>query len=572
MKIYKLNLVSTCTLVFLILFSITNSNAQLSLTGGLSADELAQEILGDGLDISNAVLTCPDVASGSFSNGVTTSIGLESGILLTSGDINIAPGPNNLIDASQNNNAAGDADLNALVGGDTQDACVLEFDFIPNGNQISFNYVFASEEYEEYYCSQYNDVFAFLVTGPNPGGADYSNQNIALVPGTMTPVTINNVGPGECDGVDNSSEYNNNDGGTTIQYDGYLNAFSATLATIPCESYHIKLAIADRGDRILDSGVFFESGSFISSEIAAELEVVDNVCFGASDGSVDLTVTSGVPPFSYLWSNGETTEDISGLAAGNYSVTISDCVESVTYAVTIEEPSEILITLDDCNTVYFGYDPAACVILESSVSGGTPGYNYLWSTGETTESIEVCPETNTIYSLEITDSNGCVVSENTFVESFDIRCGKNLNKVLITHIPPGNNSNPQEVCIHPDSVLDHIDGGPDHDGCHLGPIGTEECTGFIIGNPSVESRSLSSNIKYSIYPNPSNDLLNIELLNNTSENTIIRLTDLDGKLMFESQIRNNSLSIDVSNFASGVYFLLVLENNKESHVQRVVRI
>nr|WP_281250717.1 choice-of-anchor L domain-containing protein [Hydrococcus rivularis] len=134
------------------------------------------------------------------------------------------------------------------------DANILEFEFESAGGDLFFDYVFASEEYNEFVNSIFNDVFGFFLDG----------VNIALIPGTSTPVAINNVNSGS-----NSAFYNNNDPsdlGTptpfNIQYDGFTKVFTAKALGLTPGKHKIKLATADTGDRILDSAVFIKASSF----------------------------------------------------------------------------------------------------------------------------------------------------------------------------------------------------------------------------------------------------------------------------------------------------------------------
>ncbi len=221
---------------------------------------LAQEILGSGITISNVVYAGASVASGTFTGGVGSGIGMESGIILTSGDASYAPGPNSQDAVTGANSLSGDSDLNGLIPGySTYDATVLEFDFESAGGDLFFNYVFASDEYNEYTNSSYNDVFGFFVDG----------VNIALIPGTSTPVSINNVNGGNPYGSNSSypEYYNNNDlndGGAyyDLEYDGFTDIFMAQVLGLSAGTHHIKLAIADAGDYVLDSAVFIQAGSF----------------------------------------------------------------------------------------------------------------------------------------------------------------------------------------------------------------------------------------------------------------------------------------------------------------------
>ncbi|MBK8558318.1 MAG: choice-of-anchor L domain-containing protein [Lewinellaceae bacterium] len=249
------------------LFLASGASAQLTVSSSGNAAALAANLVGPGVTITGAVLNCPSGASGTFAVGANNELGFNKGILLTSGNVSKAVGPNNDTRATVNNGAAGNVTLNGLIPGyTTHDACMLEFDLEAIGKEVTFDYVWASEEYEEYYCTNYNDVFGFFVSGPNPTGGNYTDKNIAIVPGTAnTAVSINNVGPSTCNGVDNHTLYRNMNGSSTLQYDGKTVVLQAKVALKPCQKYHFKLGVADAGDFILDSGVFLREGSFKSS-------------------------------------------------------------------------------------------------------------------------------------------------------------------------------------------------------------------------------------------------------------------------------------------------------------------
>lgn len=245
-----------------------SATAQLSVSSSSNAGALAAKLVGPGVTITNASLNCPTGAAGTFIAGPgVNEVGVREGVLLTTGNVSIAAHSNHVGNATVNNNAPGNPVLTGLIPTYvTYDACTLEFDLEAIGNSVSFEYVFASEEYEEYYCTQFNDVFGFFVSGPNPGGGTYTDKNIAIVPGTAnTPVSINNVGPSSCMGIDNHALYQNMSGATTLQYDGKTKVLQAKLDLKPCKKYRFKLGIADAGDHILDSGIFLREGSFVST-------------------------------------------------------------------------------------------------------------------------------------------------------------------------------------------------------------------------------------------------------------------------------------------------------------------
>ncbi|MBS1590297.1 MAG: choice-of-anchor L domain-containing protein, partial [Bacteroidetes bacterium] len=169
---------------------------QILVSPAQTASVLAQQLVGSGVQFSNPILTCAPNANGIFT-ALNSGLGLDSGIVLTTGAAATnknyvgVNGPSSLL-ASTNNNMPGDAMLNVVAGQSTKDACSLEFDFVPQGDSIRFQYVFSSEEYINATCGPYNDAFAFLISGPGISG----QKNLALVPGTNIPVTINSINSG----------------------------------------------------------------------------------------------------------------------------------------------------------------------------------------------------------------------------------------------------------------------------------------------------------------------------------------------------------------------------------------
>jgi len=231
------------------------------MNSGLTPSDLVNTLIGGGVTVSNVAYSGANIAAGTISGG-TGIIGFDSGIILSTGDIASVVGPNTADDTTTDNGMPGDADLNTLIPGYTTfDAAVLEFDFVPTTDVVTFEYVFGSEEYNEFVNSDYNNVFGFFING----------VNCALVPGTSTPVSINNVNGGNPygTGASNPEYYRNNDlddGGGTINtgLDGLTVVLSVTANVNAGETNHIKLAIGDAGDAILDSDVFIKKASFIS--------------------------------------------------------------------------------------------------------------------------------------------------------------------------------------------------------------------------------------------------------------------------------------------------------------------
>ena len=250
--------------LFLFLLPIGSAFAQLTVTQGatmgLTPLQLVQsQLVGQGITVSNATFNGSSAIINSDQIGYFTTsgpamiqLGIEAGVLLTSGKASNAIGPNNSPGMGSSTIYADDPDLNIVATITTNDKCVLEFDFVPQADTLKFNYVFGSEEFYEY-CYSFNDAFGFFVSGPNPYGGNYTSLNIALIPGTSVPVTINNVNSGSY-----PAYYVDNQGlnGQTIVYDGFTTVLTAWCLVIPCIPYHIKLAVGDAGDYSYDSSVF----------------------------------------------------------------------------------------------------------------------------------------------------------------------------------------------------------------------------------------------------------------------------------------------------------------------------
>lgn len=265
-KRLSMYLLLLCSLLF-----STTTIAQLRVTANGSAQQLVETMVGKGYIISNVRSTCPAGAMGTFI-GTTSNIGIPNGVLLTTGQVSIAPGPDNSKSAGADNGAAGDSQLDSLYKTVTNDACAIEFDFIPACETFEIKYAFASEEYPESVGKEFNDVFAFFISGPGING----KQNIATVPGTTNYVSINTINAGK-----NANYYVPNVGGQTIQYDGFTKPMVASAKVIPCNTYHLKVVIADNEDRIFDSGVFIEGGSIdcapvVYNEMASNIDPVRN--------------------------------------------------------------------------------------------------------------------------------------------------------------------------------------------------------------------------------------------------------------------------------------------------------
>ncbi|WP_430647233.1 choice-of-anchor L domain-containing protein [Agromyces sp. GXS1127] len=256
---------------------------------------LAQTLVGgDGVAISNVTYVGDPISAGSFSGG-DTSVGFGSGVVLASGDIADTVGPtNDATDTQTVVGTGGDADLTTLAGFPTFDAAVMEFDFtVPAGaTTIYFRYTFGSEEYNEWVNSEYNDVFAFYVNGVNcavvPDPA---------IPGGTLPVAVNSVNNGNPGGdptATNPDLYRDNTASPNplpTELDGVTDTLTCMAPVDPTITNHMKLAIADASDSVLDSAVFIEAGSLAITPPAGSGKVTGGGRLDLADGAVTFGTT-----------------------------------------------------------------------------------------------------------------------------------------------------------------------------------------------------------------------------------------------------------------------------------------
>ena len=422
------------------------SFSQISINTALTPQQLVENILvGNGVSVTNITYSGSPISIGSFSNGNNTFSGMDEGIIICTGDVLDAVGPNSAPNTQTNTLGPSNPELEALIPGySIYDAAILEFDFIPMSDTIRFQYAFASEEYPEWVGSAYNDVFGFFVSGINPSGGNYVNENLAIVPGTTNSfITVNTVNNGPLDNgpCENCTYYVSNNGGTTIEYDGYTTVITTWLVVQPCTSYHIKLAIGDGGDHSYDSGVFLKKNSFSSPLLKIETEYTTstNAIEGCSDGIVEFTLEN--PSTSDRWIN----YSIGGTATNGVDYqTIPDSIlmpmgsDSVGFNIIPindgiaegQEYVELIIMTSSCSwdTLIIpieDYVPMQLSIsgndeicegesttLTANITDGVSPFSKLWNTNDTTLQITVSPSNNTTYTIDVTDACNNTIQEN----------------------------------------------------------------------------------------------------------------------------------------------------------------
>ena len=449
-----------CLLLFSSCFSI-HAWGQIDVNSTFTIEEYVNEILlGEGVEAFNITYTGGASQLGYMTDGEDVFT-IGSGLVLSSdAAVNIACEFGTCGDCL--GTAFNDPDLLDIANSvpplinqnfsvsSVNDGCVLEFDFTASGDSISFNYVFGSDEYETWINTQYNDVFAFFLSGPgivgeyaSPAGFPDGAVNIAGVPDAdpPLPITISSVNSGT-----NSQYYVNNQSENGICILGYTQTFTAEAAVQCGETYHIKLAIADGSDTALESIVVLEEGSFASNsfDLVATASISGNQIFGG-----DTTVVESCNDAVFIVNRPlADTEDtlevvISGTATNgvDYETIDPEVIMEVgefSYEIPlnvipdaeVEGPETVTIeytyvnlcgdtVLRSATLIIQDFEPTQLqyenpvgicngeAILEVETIGGYGPFDFLWSTGATDTLAVNVIETNDPGAAQITVTDVC---------------------------------------------------------------------------------------------------------------------------------------------------------------------
>lgn len=401
--------------------------AQITTTVNPTIAQLQALLQGNGITVTNLSLTCPAGAYATFGNGASAlgSPSLNSGILLTTGSAANVAGPNTSSNnLSFDNLASGSTFGNSLSGGTTYDGCYMTFQLTPTCATLSINYVFASEEYPEYSVGTINDVFGFGLTGPIPvaqGGGTYNQQNIATLPGTTTPVSIQNVNNGSSNTgpCKNCAYYIANPAG--LAYDGATTVLTASASVIPCQTYTMTIGVWDDSDGILDSGVFLDvNGLSCGNQPTLSATASPSTTCGPQSVTLTAVPSSTLPSSSYTWS----APPSGGLASTSGTMVTANPTGSTTYTISYSDintcpgfpvTQTVNVSFTPPPALPVSQTPAGTICLGQSATltanGGAGTYS--WSPGTflstTTNSVTVTtPTVTTTYT--VTKSVGACIS------------------------------------------------------------------------------------------------------------------------------------------------------------------
>ncbi len=477
----------TAIFCLLLLISFTGQ-AQVTVSSAAPFDtpaNLVQNVLlGSGVTASNFTFYGDTNVQAGFFDASNTSFGLDSGVVLTTGTITSVPvggvtgnpsqgpnsggfGPTYMGSATNNNLLTVSQSVPGLLGQNfppatsVNDACVLEFDFVPSSDTVKFRYVFASQEWNGFPCTQFNDVFGFFVSGPGLTGpfnapASFNNGaiNIANIPNTnpLLPVTISSIHPGgnSCGQAPLNVQYyvDNSSPNINIAFNGYTTILTATMATIPCDTYHIALAIGDGSDMALNSAVFIEANSFSANPVEvsavpsyntfgndsnlyegcgtvslafdrfADLQVPATVYFDVGGSAIEGVDYSNLPD-SINFAGGQSTANVlfdifdDGLVEVGDSLVITVFPDTTVCYYSPGDTERVVLYLVDRPAVTGNMinDTIDCTYDSAYVTGeivtGIPTLSFTWATGDSLDTLAVpTPAQDSTIYLIYTDACG----------------------------------------------------------------------------------------------------------------------------------------------------------------------
>lgn len=357
-------------LIFVILGTFYSVNAQyIEVNDTYTAQQLVENVLINSpcAQVSNFTINGWEYSNGEKSYGYfnrgTSTFPFQEGVLITTGRAVSAIGPNDSLLSEGPVEWGGDPDLEAAIGEfNTINATVLEFDFLPIANKMSFEYIFSSEQYlsnpNPNQCF-FSDGFAFLLCEVNP---QTQYANLALVPGTNIPVKVTTVrGSGTICQPANTQYFDAFNGiEHPTNYNGQTVILKAEATVTPGVLYHLKLVVADQGNRLYDSGIFLGGGSFkVEIDLGPDRTVANQnpVC----EGEIYTLDASQPGNNSYQWflnNNlipGATQATYDVTEAGEYSVVVllenTSCEANGSVLVEyVGAPADQSVTLVACDT------------------------------------------------------------------------------------------------------------------------------------------------------------------------------------------------------------------------------
>ena len=326
---------------------------------------------------------------------------------------------------------------------------------------------------------------------------------------------------------------------------------------------------------VTDANMCTSTSSFtVNQPTAAALSITGTTsnftCNNTDNGMVDISVSGGATPYTYSWSNNDTTQDLSGVQQGTYTVTVTDanmCSATASFTVNPPLPGTLInsVTVNptmtvpgqQMNTIYLGYGPQTVTLMNAL---GGAGFTYNWTTTTDTTSLgtggtlAVSPTMTTSYIVSVMDSLGCMDTDTVTIHVVDVRCGTNNNKVSLCH--KANGKNKKTLCIDSTSVAGHLAHGDMLGNCP--PVTPGSTPG---ANAKMNTTGLN---ELTVYPNPTTGTITL-LLPEYGENVTVVITDISGKMVKTVKVGESTgseLRIDLAGNSKGIYFVEVVTRSE----------
>ncbi len=587
-------------LLFVILTNPTLVNAQYTVDTSLTVNQYVEKLLGPGIAFSNAQLLGDRQAIGYFTDS-SGQLGINSGLILSTGKAAVSD--DTIVGFASEFINQGLVDIpelaayvpNCSVYGNTYDGIILQFDFIPQNDSISLKFIYESEEYNDFVCSSTNDALAIIISGPGISG----EQNIAVVPGTNDPITISTINNGstgiygstindQC--ILTNAQYFNSNPPTNIVYDGSTIVLVAKKAVIPCQTYTLRIMIADGCDSGYDSAVFLAAqsqpsqGPIIVSRLDLHTPSAYEDCttldltFSKPDSvigeyifhySISGSASNGIDytflPDSLIIPSGQ---DSTNLSLSIYQDNQTEGIETLIFTYPsfcgeivsefqLDDQPILELASSSVHAICSGQGP---INLYVEVIQGIPPFTYAWLNNESTYSgISVSPVDTTLYRIYVSDQCGSADSVEFVVNTFPqpdpiILHFDTLTSTLSFDVPEGmyigywvidslfqQVIQPQLTLTEAGSYAVYIDYT---NGCYL----FSDTIQFIPSGFEVLEQ-----IPFKLYPNPVNDQISIKL----KEEGMLEIYDLAGRLIRIQHLQQGMQTISVTEIPQGMYLLRI---------------
>jgi hypothetical protein len=394
------------------------------------------------------------------------------------------------------------------------------------------------------------DVYSFTVNSANPISVSSNNTDVSCYSGNNGSIDLTVSG------------------GTLPYTYSWSNAVTTQdISNLVHGTYSV--TVSDKNNCQVSSSIVISE----PSQIKVTSKITDVICYGNKNGYVDISVYGGITPYTYLWSNGSKKQDLSGIAAGTHTLTVKDanaCEKSAT--VNVNQPSQIvlngIVTNENCKTNTLGS-------IDLTTSGGISPYTFTWSNGATTEDINNLAIGT--YSVISKDKNLCSATASYSVSTAD---PFKINSLLTNPSCAGCSDGKISLSIMGgDAPLTYLwsNGSTSKNISNLS-AGTYTVTvsdvhacsltkSYTLSVASALKTSgtnyLQENLKNKIevFPNPSNDHINIQLLDFNNEKIMIQMSNESGKIVFQDNLQisdgNSLFSIDMIKMDNGIYTILI---------------